>query len=205
MNRYKKRMGMHVDPGGMGEKNFRNMRYAAMAEEVDQFTEAWRAYLESGKTYEDFRRQMRYVDPLYGDIKKDLRRDFELNFLNGEERRKLKVARDFAAEVQVTLFLYWQRATKEHGGKEVQDRFEDLLGNEIAGHARTLSRTLPLRVDKRQKLQQEMADSLRWLGERGVQPKQLEAALVADMRGKGLKLKTRAQTVRRLRARLEPQ
>jgi hypothetical protein len=207
MNRYKKRHGMHVDPGGMGEKNFRNMRYAAMAEDYDQFTEAWRAYLDSGKTYENFRRQMRYVDPMYGDIREDLRQDFELNFLNGEERRKLKVARDFAGEIKVTLFLYWRRTMKEHGGKGAQDRFEDLLENEIAGHAKTLARTLPLRVDKRQNVQQDMADSLRWLGERGVQPKQLEDALVADMRARKPrpKLKTRAQTIRRLRARLQPQ
>lgn len=63
-------------------------------------------------TYRNFKQSIGSLDP-YSRIKKEHRGEFETEFLNDQQRKRLKVARDYALEKQVLMWQWWKCAGGE--------------------------------------------------------------------------------------------
>ena len=97
-------------PTVWGASPFKPLREAAMANDKDAFLEARRAYLKAGKTWRNFRASLRYLDPIAARLNRRDERKFQQEFLDSIGRQKLKVARDYAAQLKERLALWWREA-----------------------------------------------------------------------------------------------
>jgi hypothetical protein len=116
------------------------------------------------------------LDP-FNRVKKEHRVEFETDLLNDQQRKRLKVARDYALEKQVLMWQWWKRA-----GGEIDPEMQ----KEIASKRKVLKRKPdtklpsrkeaqaagmlrgPLRAKKLRELRAEQAAARKWLEERRV-------------------------------------
>lgn len=100
---------------------FKTMRDAAYADDPKAFAEARRAYLAAGKTHANFIRSLSHVDPIGPklSIKDELK--FEREFLTNVQKKKLRIAKEYAAEIQVQLWTWWSKSGEEAKKKSVID------------------------------------------------------------------------------------
>ena len=90
---------------------YKTIRDAAFNLDYDAFVEAKNTYLKEGGTLEGFEGFLQRLDPVDGRISDELERKFESEFLTADQREKLNVARDYAKEMEVTLWQWWVAST----------------------------------------------------------------------------------------------
>jgi hypothetical protein len=98
--------------------DFRPMREAAYANDYDAFKEARKAFLEKGKAFENFMASIEHLDPIAARLNDAEEQEFEQEFLEGNQRLRLKLARDYADELRATLLSWWWEAAQESGSAE---------------------------------------------------------------------------------------
>jgi len=94
---------------------FRNARYAAQNEDYEAFKEWKLAYLKdeggspaaAAKKFHDFTKRL---DPIQSGLSRKDEVEFEQKFINGLQRQKLKVARDYSQQLRTLLWMWWRTA-----------------------------------------------------------------------------------------------
>ena len=110
--KFLKKQGKAIPSFG-GTSPFKNIREAGYNGNYEAFKKARRTYLKSGKTYENFKRSLGYLDPIASRLKDEDEIKFETEFLTGQQRKRLKIARDFAHNTKVKLFGWWRDAAQD--------------------------------------------------------------------------------------------
>ena len=149
---YLKKQGREPFKGGVSPHT--HMRQAAIAGDYEAFKKARGEYLADGHGYESYQSFLRTLQPLHGLSIEDQKR-FEENFLADDQRQKLRVARDYAGRMEVTLWKWWQDAAAEAGGddKEATDAGTD---KQIISAARKLSAPRPTSKGKPAEFRERM-------------------------------------------------
>lgn len=98
--------------GTFAQSPAKPMRDAAMAGDYEAFAEARAAYIKSGKNYANFVKTLEGLDPLSQRLSDADERKFVNEFLTGDQRLKLAVARDYAQMLKETMAVWWERAEK---------------------------------------------------------------------------------------------
>lgn len=88
----------------------RVMKQAARADDFEAFQEAKKVYVRSGKTFKTFKASIDRLDPLETQLNEEQEREFIDKFLNAADRRKLTVARDYAADLRSRMAAWWHLA-----------------------------------------------------------------------------------------------
>ncbi len=152
----------------------RNMRRAASYDDFDAFTDARRTYLEEGKTYESYKSALRSLDPIASRLNDKDEREFEQEFLTDDQRRRLKVARDYARDLEVTMWTWWRRAAEEDT-PEQREALAAATRREFRSKRDQLRRRAPTRLtrieradgvtmlDKRRKWREDRESAREWL------------------------------------------
>lgn len=105
--RFLETKGRERPPSYAGDPLMRNMRQAAINNDREAFNEARRAYLKSGKNWQNFKKSLSYLDPISSRINDSLENEFINEFLTPIQRERLRVARDYAGELRDTLTAWW--------------------------------------------------------------------------------------------------
>lgn len=103
----------HESPNFKGTSAFKNIREAAMAQDYNAFKAALKAYYDSGKGYDNFKKSLNYLDPIAQRLNADDELKFE-KFLTANQRKRVAVARQYAQDLKVTLWA-WAKKAKEEG------------------------------------------------------------------------------------------
>jgi hypothetical protein len=115
--RFLRKEGREVE-GNFTASKTRYMRYAAMFEDFESFKKARAVYLAEGGTYDKFKRSIAYIDPIARRLNDEDEQKFEHEFLTSLQRERLKVARDYAKEVELTLWQWWNEAAEDDAPEE---------------------------------------------------------------------------------------
>lgn len=104
-----------VRPGGGYPSLIKHMREAAQNEDFEAFKQAKKVYIEKknltkAKAFASFKKSLTYLDPVHARLRDDLEREFENDYLTPLQKEKLKVARDYAKTLRVTLLQWWRKA-----------------------------------------------------------------------------------------------
>ena len=100
-------------PNFRGLSKYRNMRYAAQNGDQEAFVNARRKYLEDGGNWKNFQNSVGNLDPIKSKLNPQLEYEFEHEFLDDKQRRKLRVVRDYANELEIRMIRWWVEAMKE--------------------------------------------------------------------------------------------
>lgn len=106
-SRFLESKGKERPPSFAGDPLMRNMRQAAMNNDREAFDEARRAYIKSGKQWKNFKASLAYLDPIANRLNDADENEFVSEYLTPVQRERLKVARDYAAEIRDTLTTWW--------------------------------------------------------------------------------------------------
>ena len=144
-----------------GVSAFRNMRQAGIQEDYGAFKEARAAYLAASPKngYDNFRRSLAHIDPISQKLGPEDERKFEED-LTDRQRLRLKLSRDYAKELEVRLWHWWNRTAEEEGGDSAAEQAQ-AVHREMRPKLRTLSRNKPLKIDKRRNTSRTSAR--RWI------------------------------------------
>lgn len=85
----------------------RVMKQAARADDFEAFQEAKRVYVAAGKNWKTFKASIDRLDPLETQLNESQERKFIDEYLNAADRRKLQVARDYAADLRARMAAWW--------------------------------------------------------------------------------------------------
>jgi hypothetical protein len=105
------------DVGVYPPSKIRTMKLAAVNDDYEAFLEARKVYTKEGGTRRKFHASLDHLDPIAAKLNRELEREFEHEFLDGDQRKRLKVARDYAKEIESRLALWWRRAEGVKGPK----------------------------------------------------------------------------------------
>jgi len=156
------------------------LREAAMTENYGAFKEARRRYLRRGKDYNNFLASLRHLDPISAKLNDEAEARFATEFLTSVQRKQLRVARDYAHEVELTLWTWWHRASEEDDDEAQRAQFTRRFQTELIGQANALSRPMPTRLtrknlrdgvtlsSKRAEWIEDIAEARRWFDEHDV-------------------------------------
>lgn len=100
-------------PSIMGGSPFKPLREAAMNNDFEAFKEARAKYVDSGKTFDNFMASLNHLDPIAAKLNDADEKEFAENFLTERQKPKLKIARDYAAELKTTLWKWWNESSPE--------------------------------------------------------------------------------------------
>ena len=92
---------------------FSNMREATINRNFEAFREARRAWKRTGKTFEDYIRKLGQLDPIASRLKDIDEIKYEQEFLTDLQRAKLRMARDFARDLEVFMWKWYQDAAQD--------------------------------------------------------------------------------------------
>jgi 2'-5' RNA ligase len=95
-----------------GNELVANMRDAASAGNQEAFEEARLAYLNKDGDYEKFKRSTGSLDPIHQRLNDADEKKFEQEYLTPDQRDKLGRARDYARELEVSMWKMWHEAAK---------------------------------------------------------------------------------------------
>jgi|GEM_PF-3215064 len=98
--------------GTFAQSPAKPMRDAVIAGDYEAFVQARAAYIKSGKNYANFVKTLEWLDPLSQRLSDADERKFVNEFLTGDQRLKLAVARDYAQMLKETMAVWWERAEK---------------------------------------------------------------------------------------------
>jgi hypothetical protein len=104
--------------------DFANMREAAYAGDYEAFKEARDKYRRNGRTLDHFMDSLTFLDPVSARLNDEDEKEFEQQFLNGPQRERLKVARDYANELRGTMLAWWWKAATESDSSYQTDEIE---------------------------------------------------------------------------------
>jgi len=157
-------------PVMMGESSIKAMRQAVSHGDYDAFLEARKAYLESGKTYRNWRAALSAIDPIGNSLNAEDEKKF-IAWLSEDQRSKVDMARDYARGLEVEMWKWWQRAGAAGEADTLKGTDAEIAAKAAklytaTGEYRTVS--LELRGEKRQAARAEQAEARKWLAERGI-------------------------------------
>lgn len=107
----------------------KSMREAAEREDYGAFRKARSAYLKNGRDYTDFIASLRNLDPVANRLNVKDEEEFEQKFLTSIQREKLVVARDYAKNLEVTLWKWWHDAAAPGEFAELRKTHAKTLAN----------------------------------------------------------------------------
>jgi hypothetical protein len=96
------------------------MRDAAAFMDYDAFRLAYRQYVNEGHQFTGFKQSLANMDPIRSKMNDRDEVVFETEFLNGIQRQRLRVARDYANELHDRILEYYGRATAQDGDAPLQ-------------------------------------------------------------------------------------
>lgn len=123
------------------------MREAVQAGDFESFKRARQEYLKAGHSYEGYQRSLQNLDPIGSKLNDELEAEFEKDFLSGDQKRKLRMAREYAADLQVKMWNYWRTASGEDS-PELQAKSGTNPTEELTKRAIALSRPKPIAISK---------------------------------------------------------
>ncbi|HOM53772.1 MAG TPA: hypothetical protein PLE87_21140, partial [Phycisphaerae bacterium] len=168
--------------GTFAQSPAKPMRDAAMAGDYEAFVQARAAYIKSGKNYANFVKTLEWLDPLSQRLSDADERKFVNEFLTGDQRLKLAVARDYAQMLKETMAVWWERAEKTAPSDQA-------VRAEIAGN-RLMQLTDPVPKRKTGESSAKFAErKAKWKAERDKAQAELEAM--------GLKLSQKKSLLRK--------
>ena len=109
--RFLKQQGREAAPF-RGISKMQKMRDAAMSDDQNKFQDARAAYLADGGTWEGFVASIGKIDPIASRLSDPMEKKFENEFITGEQKHKLEVARDYARELEIKLWSWWMAEEK---------------------------------------------------------------------------------------------
>lgn len=115
-DKYLDSKGKESQKGLRGFRPFRLMREAAYADDYEAFVEAKKQFMAAGKSFKNFEDSLETLDPIASRLSEADEQEFEREFLNDLQRQKLKVARDYAGDLQTKLWHWWKTDSIEHSG-----------------------------------------------------------------------------------------
>ena len=156
-------------PPVMGRSSARTMRQAIAQRDYEAFEQAASVYLAKGKDYKAFKAAVSYFDPIAAGLSAKDEERFEQEFLNGDQRGRLKIARDYAQRLQVQAWQWFEQMIE---GREPGERFEleRQMEAEIAAKVALIDRTARKGMSPRDvvELEQSKAEARMWLRDRGI-------------------------------------
>jgi len=156
-------------PPVMGRSSARTMRQAIAQRDYEAFEQAASVYLAKGKDYKAFKAAVSYFDPIAAGLSAKDEERFEQEFLNGDQRGRLKIARDYARRLQVQAWEWFDRIIE---GREPGERFEleRQMEAEIAAKVNLIDRTPRKGMSPREvaELEGAKAEAKLWLRDRGI-------------------------------------
>lgn len=199
--KYLKKEGKEQPSFDGGVSAFTTMKHAAMNGDREAFLEARQIYLK-GRGYDNFKDALKHVDPIGGRLSDAHEKKFEAEFLTALQRKKLKIARDYAKETEITLWKWWNDAI-ESDAPETKSAMEAGQLKELRAKAALLARPTPEGTLKRQEFAEETAAAKAWLKDRGVPLYKVRAALWDHLRKEVKDQKTRTAYLERLGQRMK--
>lgn len=97
-----------------GTSKTRTMRLAVENRDYDAFAVAKRKYLAGGGSFASFKKSIAKLDPLTRVRNGKMEKEFVETFLNDDDRRKLKMSRDWAASLRDGMLVWWKQSETEH-------------------------------------------------------------------------------------------
>jgi hypothetical protein len=156
-------------PNPTGIPAIKEMKEAFKNDNYEAFLDARKVYLsQKGRGYKSFESAISRLDPMHkplgkldeGESKID-REDEFYQYLTAEQRGKLRVARDYALEMEGKLYDWWKRAEKEE-----PQRLERMKA--IANKAEYLIRGVPAMKSKRAEWEKGVKEAQDWFKTRGI-------------------------------------
>lgn len=170
--KFLKKQGIDT-PDFHGISQFKNMREAAMSDNYEAFKEARAAYMaktQKDDPYKSFKSSISNIDPVKNRLSDKNEKKFEKEFLNDIQRKHLNIARDYANQLEVKMWMYWRQAAKDAGSTEGEENAKQdmgLMGNRLA-------EPKPLKKDKIEKWEKSKQESLEWFISRGISQAEAE-------------------------------
>lgn len=147
-DRYLQKLGQ--DRPYRGNEFVANMREAASGENQEAFTEARLAFLKKDGNYEKFKRAIGALDPIHQRLNDADEKKFTEEYLTADQKEKLGRARDYARELEVSMWKMWHEAGKSDSPELAEKiRLEEL--QEVNTLARTLLEGRPNRLTDKEK------------------------------------------------------
>lgn len=160
-NSFLKQKGKDVPQIDGGSKAIGNMRRAAARGNQEAFDDARRAYLAEGKTFESFSASLRKLDPVAERLKDDWEKEFEQEFLTVSQREKLKIARDYAQDLRISMFSMWQKSV-EGGSAEAKSANDQAVDHETTSYLMRLTAPKPVLKGRKEDREQYAERLQRW-------------------------------------------
>jgi hypothetical protein len=133
-----------------GDENFKRMREAAANSDPAAFDEARHNFMASGKTYKNFRASLAGLDPIASKLNKADEERFEKEYLTGPQKKKFDLAKQYAADLQVSM-LHMFELSIANASPEEQEVYKQQFEAEAAAHAGHAAETYPLAVSPKEK------------------------------------------------------
>jgi hypothetical protein len=187
-DRFLQSKGKTTQERGASVSPIKVMREAAIAKDFEAFKEARNKYISDGHSYEGYQRSLQNIDPIGSRLNDELEQEFETKFLSGDQKKKLRMARDYASELQVRMWNYWRTAAGEDTPEQKTAAGEEARSKEIVNKIEALSRPRPMAISREAKAKGETLTSaraeweqanektLQWLKDRGVTADELKKA-----------------------------
>jgi hypothetical protein len=110
-SRFLKQKGRDVP--NFGASPIRIMRDAAASNNYYAFRDAKNRYIEAGHNYQTFLQSLANIDPIGNRLNEALEYEFTYKFLTNRDRNQLRLARDFAHQLQQRMVWWWALANFE--------------------------------------------------------------------------------------------
>ena len=133
---------------------------------------------------------------LFHERNDELEAEFENDFLNSIQRKKLRMVREYASELRRQMFHWWVQAVDESGLKEEKISLKASIQKAVSNKAAFLARSNPRRErgetitafrERVERFNENIDSSSIWLKDRGFTKKQIMNAFIEENRGKRLK------------------
>lgn len=136
VNEFKKSKGEPTETS-FPVSQYRAMRHAARNDDFESFQKARTKWLQNEKhDYDGYRRFLSSLDP-WKQVPERYREEFLNQWLNTRQRERVDLARGFGQELQVKMWLWWQKAA-EHDEAGLGARLRPQMDTEIATKAMQL-------------------------------------------------------------------
>lgn len=208
--KFLKSKGKPVESGQYGQSPTKVMRDAVVANDYEAFLQARGEYLKGGRGYENFKSSIDRLDPVDERLSDEEEVAFE-KFLTGEDRDKVRAARDYAQDLKVQMWSWWRSAAEEKDQPSERAELDSAIRKEMYGvFMRLTDPPKPERkpresaaeyLDRRQKRGREIKDAEHDLTLYGMSRGELTRELRREHRRRGLDITSDSfqERLRRLR------
>ena len=102
----------------LGESQFFALSQALQNEDFEAFKEGLSGFVAVKRRvgvnpFQSFKASLGAIDPIANRLNQRMEIEFEQNFLNGDQRERLRVARDYAQDLRALGLKWWRDAYDE--------------------------------------------------------------------------------------------